>query len=461
MNPSTDFELEVQMRLRGASSARELAAALKVSQPTFSRRLRAMGERVLRIGQGRATSYGLRHVIEPIGESWPLYRLDEKGEVHRAGVLHALEARQWVFEAEEPWLSLLGGEPPSFPLGLFPDLPWFLNDQRPQGFLGRLFVRRYYPVLRADPDLTRWGVEDVVRGMVLYGEDLPGAWILGKSALERMHALKRDPVAEEACGVEYVRMAESVLEGEVGSSAGGEQPKFTACVRSASDEVRCVIVKFCSASDRPEDGRWRDLLLAEDWAGRVLRGDGLPAAESRIVQGGGRTFLESVRFDRVGANGRKGMVSLAALDGAFFGMAAQPWTEAADRLERSGWVTPEDAELLKTHWWFGQLIGNTDMHYGNVSFYLTPQRPFRLAPLYDMLPMFYRPNREGRIASPAIAPGYPPPEELRCWNRAARLAAEFWQRVQGDERISPAFRALAAENETVVNRLRERFLGSR
>ena len=131
----------------------------------------------------------------------------------------------------------------------------------------------------------------------------------------------------------------------------------------------------------------------------------------------------------------------------------------AERLEKNGWVTPEDAGVLRTSWWFGQLIGNTDMHYGNVSFWLTPRRPFRLAPLYDMLPMFYRPNREGMISWQPIAPAYPPPEELRYWNRAVRLAVAFWQRVQGDERISPAFRSLAAQNEAVVNGLRARFSG--
>ena len=291
------------MRLRGAASARELASALKVSQPTFSRRVKAMGERVMRLGQGRSTLYALRRVIEPVGDSWPLYQVDETGTAHRAGVLRALEAGQWAFEAEEPWPSLLGGEPPGFPLGLFPGLPWFLDDQRPQGFLGRLFARKYYPVLKADPNLTRWRVDDVVRAMVLDGEDLPGAWVLGRTALERMHALKPKPVPAALCPEEYGRLAESALAGEVGSSAGGEQPKFTACVEKAPGEVRYVIVKFSGAGDRPEDGRWRDLLLAEDWAGKVLREDNLPAAESSIVQGGGRTFLESVRFDRVGEKG--------------------------------------------------------------------------------------------------------------------------------------------------------------
>ncbi len=36
------------------------------------------------------------------------------------------------------------------------------------------------------------------------------------------------------------------------------------------------------------------------------------------------------------------------------------------------------------------LIGNTDMHYGNLSFISSHGRPYHLAPAYDILPMGVR-----------------------------------------------------------------------
>lgn len=54
----------------------------------------------------------------------------------------------------------------------------------------------------------------------------------------------------------------------------------------------------------------------------------------------GWTFLESVRFDRAGRDGRRGLVSLAALDAAWFGEADTSWVDAAERLRREGWLPP-------------------------------------------------------------------------------------------------------------------------
>ena len=69
-------------------------------------------------------------------------------------------------------------------------------------------------------------------------------------------------------------------------------------------------------------------------------------------------------------HGRRGLVSLFALDAAFFGRMDTPWTLAADRLVHRGWLTEQDAEQMSLLWWFGVMIGNTDMHYGNISLFL-------------------------------------------------------------------------------------------
>lgn len=42
---------------------------------------------------------------------------------------------------------------------------------------------------------------------------------------------------------------------------------------------------------------------------------------------------------------------------------------------------------------FGELIGNTDMHGGNLAFLTRGTRIEELAPAYDMLPMLYMPQQ--------------------------------------------------------------------
>lgn len=68
------------------------------------------------------------------------------------------------------------------------------------------------------------------------------------------------------------------------------------------------------------------------------------------------------------------------------------------------------------------------------------RRPLHLAPVYDMLPMHYRPTATGEILTTDFPPPLPAPQALQTWQRAAMLALAFWQCVQGDERISEQFR---------------------
>ena len=46
---------------------------------------------------------------------------------------------------------------------------------------------------------------------------------------------------------------------------------------------------------------------------------------------------------------------------------------------------------------FGTLIGNSDMHSGNLSFVAERGRPYNLAPAYDMTPMALAPRTGGGI----------------------------------------------------------------
>jgi hypothetical protein len=152
------------------------------------------------------------------------------------------------------------------------------------------------------------------------------------------------------------------------------------------------------------------------------------------------------------------VVSLSALDAAFFGELQTPWTSAAERLQRGRWLTVLEADQLTLLWWFGALIGNTDMHYGNVSFFLDKSLPLSLAPSYDMLPMLYRPDVEGELPERQFSPPPPLPDVLPIWVRASLMAETFWGRVAAAPMISASFKRIAAGNAELITRYRRQFL---
>lgn len=435
-------QLEDLLRLRSPQSAAELAAALEISQPTLSR-LVASSERVIRIGNARAARYVLSREIARAGHAWPLYRIDAYGHAETLGELRAVHGDGFHFQSARPLPAFLGGD---FANGLFPGLPWFLDDQRPQGFLGRTFARRVAADIGASEELTRWRPDDVVLALLRHGDDQPGDLVLGEPALQNalQHALVPEgamPVAERQ--TRYPLLAEAVLRGEnPGSSAGGEQPKFLATLHR-DDGFQPAIVKFSERGETPAALRWADLLRCEQIAGTVLNAHGQPAALGEIVEADGRTFLQSIRFDRTPVLGRHGLVSLSALDAAFYGHGRIDWWRFAPQLQRDGWIDAENARRLRILGWFGALIANNDMHLGNAALILADDRPLALAPAYDMLPMHFRPAASGEIVPREYAVILPTPEFREDWRVAATLALAFWRQVEDNPAISETFRRIA------------------
>jgi serine/threonine protein kinase HipA of HipAB toxin-antitoxin module len=135
------------------------------------------------------------------------------------------------------------------------------------------------------------------------------------------------------------------------------------------------------------------LLLCEFHAHEVLAENGLATAGAHILDAAGRRFLEVPRFDRVGAGGRRGAVSLESLHAAAVaGVARRDWPTAALELFHEGLVDAEAVSAVRRLHAFGELIGNTDMHFGNLTFWLGDTLPFQVAPAYDMLPMLWAPS---------------------------------------------------------------------
>lgn len=440
MPASTDLSTRLTDALRqlgGAASSAELQTRLGVSQATVSRALSGLlrAGTVLKVGAARSQRYLLPRPIDGVGAEVPIMRVDVHGQVSPFGRMVALQGgRFWVDEADGV-------------TELHDGLPWFLSDMRPQGFMGRTFVQAH-PELHLPADLRYWSDDDALRALVQMGDDLPGNLIVGQPALDR-YLRQVPPQADVAQpDLDYPRLADLVMQGtQAGSSAGGEQPKFCARLDEPAHQ-RPVLVKFSPAGDAPADQRTRDLLVCEHLALQTLADAGLPAAQTRIVAAGGRVFLESTRFDRT-AQGRLGMVSLLVYDAQYVGQMDN-WAATAQRMAARQLVTAQDAGHLKLLDAYGQLIGNTDRHYGNISF-LLHKDDWQLSPTYDMLPMLYAPIHGEVVARDfAARPLRPSASTLAVWPQAKALAAQFWQTAATDGRISEGFRALALANVAVV-----------
>ncbi len=414
----------------GPTTAGELGARLGVSQPTVSRLLAQAGNRVVRVGRGRATRYASTHTAFGVGDRIPVYTVAENGVVSQIALLRPLNGGGYYLEGERrSWWAL--GEAGT---GLFESLPYFLEDGRPQGFLGRHEAERLSRQGGWPADPRRWSESQVGAYWIDHGGDLPGNLLLGERALGAYRQAMPSPIKDR--NAQYPAMAERVLGGEpVGSSAGGEQPKFTALTSDGH-----LIVKFSPRRDSLEGGRWADLLVAEHLAQRTLAQAGIPCAGTDLRVIGDRYYLEVRRFDRVGEHGRRPSLSMAAIDAEYVGLG-EDWISVAERLLGQGRL---DAQSRRTVIWaatFGQWIGNTDMHLHNLS--LAPGADgFTLLPLYDMTAMLFAPRR-GEIVD--RRPGVPIRvlDNVELWEETGQAARQFWEAVATDARVSEDFRATA------------------
>jgi hypothetical protein len=400
---------------QGPAPSRQLIDFIGISQPTLSRAIAGMGTDIVRIGAARSIQYALRDTTRGFAEV-PVYRISAEGQIRRLGMLLPVRPDGFVLLQDDGSSLHYDG------------LPWWVQDMRPAGFLGRAFAISFAAELGLPADINEWNDAYALRALIHHGDELVGNLLLGDIA--RAHFIQAPPPVPIA-ETDYPAMADAVERGEVaGSSAGGEQPKFVAY------NGRHILVKFTAKSDNAVTGRWCDLLLAEYLAGRVLTDAGLPAVESRIVDIGPRRFLEVERFDRVGPLGRRAVHSLTALDSEFVGDAVSPWPVLAARLAASGVITSEAAEVATILYAFGALIGNADMHNGNLSFVAEQGRPFEIAPAYDMLPMAFRPgissNLPDSLNSANLLPGITP----STWRQALELAEACLASMRAEGRFS-------------------------
>lgn len=427
-----------QLLLRGPLTARQLAERSGFSRPTVTRTLSKLGSQVVRFGPYQSVQYALCRDTFLV-HSIPVYRITPAGQVQGIGELIPVHPAGFVTRKTT-------GETHHTD-----SLPWWLYDMRPQGFLGRAYVSRYASQLGLPDSLNDWQDDHALQALLVHGHDVTGNLILGDRGRE--HFLTSPPpvaIAAPQKAMDYARLSALAAQGEeAGSSAGGEQPKFAAYAETDTGASH-VIVKFSIASPSGQENliaqRWQDLLLAEHLALAVLHQHGINAASTCVIDYQGQRFLEVQRFDRQGERGRHGVISLAALEAEFVGQGNGHWPALTKPLAQGGHITPQAFETACLLYAYGVLIGNVDMHTGNLSFVTDSGRPYDLAPAYDMLPMAFAPRSSGLLPhtlSPARLDAAVSPTQ---WRAALAMADDFLaqlrQSQQFDSSFSPCIDAL-------------------
>lgn len=427
----------------GPSRAHDIAGGLGVSRSAVQRALGPLPVELLRVGKARATRYAARRHIDGVDCPVPVHEVGADGQLRQALTLHPVEPFGYYVEGHVPEVSsgFVETDPRDPGPDPYSDLPWFLLDAKPSGFLGRAWVRAHnaegYP-----GRLERWSGDHVLRYATRYGTDLLGAFVLGEFTAAAVHR-RPEPevvVSEHQVETAFPTLVERMLtEQPWGSSPGGEQPKFPVVVESTEGRT-ALLVKFTAPLSTESGERWADLLVCEHIVHDVLRRHGIPSATSRTLDAGGRRFLLVERFDRTPSGGRVGQVSLAALDRAGIAHEMRRWSLGSGPLVRAGLLDESIQADIRWLERFGHWIANTDMHPGNLSFTMRGTQLTGLTPVYDMLPMFHAPRGSGDVMDLVFDPRT---EDDGSDRTVLTAAAEFWDLAAHDSRISPRFRELA------------------
>jgi hypothetical protein len=421
--PEADLSGQVAAVLRQSATAtsQALQSVTGKSQASISLALGQLGSQVCKLGAARSTRYALTRPILGLPASNPLLFTHPHGPIEEFGRLTQLHDGQIHVRsnAGQEWLSQAG------------QLPWFLQTLRPEGFLGRRYTR-LRPDFPADPDT--WTAEQVLYLAVNHINEPPGAFQVG----EVMGRIVREAPFDLKARVQHYESLVQNLQTALpaGSSAGGEQPKFVVetgdLANGGSARYQHLIVKYAPPRGTLFGERWHDLLRLEHLALQVLDSHGLAVAESHIVQTATRTYLESSRFDRLGAEGKRHVVSAGTAHGEFVKTPQLNWANTCEALVAQKRLSQADLARVVTLVQFGRLIGNTDMHFGNLSFFVDDvAKPyFQLAPVYDMLPMKWRPSiHDGALSA---EPVQAQPSLLGFANEQAaarQMAVAFWEQA--------------------------------
>jgi hypothetical protein len=445
MDAKTPLQTALRQLLTMSSelTAAQLQAATGMSQPSISLALKGLGlgqpgGAVARLGAARSTRYALTHPIQGLPARHNLLCDGPDGVPRHFGELTYLSGnRVHVRSGKQEWLTQAA-------------LPWFLTPLQPQGFLGRELAR-LRPDFPADP--VRWSLEQVLYFAVNHVREASGAFeVEGPAGAAHGTVHEAAPSLAQTCDQLAAQVGTSL---PAGSSAAGEQPKFL----WREPEGPRWLVKFSPPRGTPFGERWHALLHLEKLALDLLREHGVASAQTRIVESATRTFLLSRRFDQTLEFGYRHLVAAAAVHAQFVPTPRQHWVGTCRALVDLNLLSSGDLSTATQAYVFGQFIGNTDMHFGNLSFWVQDVvRPrFELAPIYDMLPMMWRPSiHSGSLDAEPLRAPHALAIEPALTDAVRDWAVDYWERAAEMRTLGLSIQAVCALN---AQRLKTRFAG--
>lgn len=416
---------------RGHLSAEALCADMQISQPTLSRTIQNQHDVIMFREPGiRTPKYAATRIIAGIDGGQNVYRIDAEGKVRDFGVVWFLAGGYTLFVEENGPTQLYGGL-----------APW-LNSARLSGYVGRSMAAAAPAALMLPKSLRDWSDDHHLTYVFTQAPDLPGDIVFGDWALDQ-HMAKRASGGTRVSRVDYSRMATGLIAQSVGSSAGGEQPKFVC----ENEEYGHLIVKFAQNGTRSAD-----LLRLECLALSVLGEHGVESASAQIFTDAGYTFLESQRFDRIGRHGRRGVIPIGVIDDELFG-ARDTWQQFATRCSKVNILSNDDVHTIHKMAAYSQFIGNTDTHFENLSLLTNGNQVIGVAPAYDILPMKYAPIGGG--IDPPLTPIEPRLSfvagNLHAWSDGCAAALDFWMQAKDLPDLKPEFKSVALVNIEIID----------
>ena len=164
-----------------------------------------------------------------------------------------------------------------------------------------------------------------------------------------------------------------------GTSLGGTRPKASVM----NDEGLLCVAKFPSRNDDYDVGLW------EHHSHLLAKEAGVVAAETSVIETGEKYHaLLSKRFDRTAEGRRKHFASALTLLGLTDGCDAKTgngYLDIVDFILQNCCDVEQNLRQLYRRVAFNIAIGNSDDHFRNHGFLLTP-RGWTLSPAYDMNP---------------------------------------------------------------------------
>ena len=325
-------------------------------------------------------------------------------EIGTLGYEHVRGKDHFVFEYSREWLVRYGGLVLSGDLINAPALQYprsadsvfgFVKDSFPDRW-GRLLMdrrerlmaqseRRTVRMLTAYDYLT--GIEDFTRmGGIRYKSEDSDNYINAGSKylvppIESLHVLceacQEIELAEERNELPERRWLDQLI--DPGSSLGGARPK----ANIIDTDGRLYVAKFPSRKDL------ENTELIEHFSHRLAAAAGISVAKTRTIRiSSSRDLLLSERFDRT-PDGRRihfaSAMSLLGLDDGAGSSTGNGYLDIVDFILQGCVDVGRNLRELYRRVAFNVMFGNTDDHFRNHGFLLTP-KGWTLSPAYDINP---------------------------------------------------------------------------